>query len=316
VEPQALSFTESEALAAYERTIAEGLETFVVVGQALLAIRDQRLYRMQYLTFEEYCRERWELSRPYAYQLMDAATVVHHVSAVADILPANEAQARPLAALRPDEQGQVWRRALETAPNGRLTAAYVQAVVAAHTAPSAATPCVRTQFTGEQEWYTPPLYIDATKQVLGAIDLDPASSHPAQATVQATAFYTAEDDGLSRPWEGRVWLNAPYAQPLQEHFVDKLIREFTERRVLAAIMLSHNYTDTAWFHKAEAVAQRLCFTRGRIKFLDPHGHRTSPPQGQVFFDFGPDPDRFTVIFGEFGFIHSNLHQPVMRRLEG
>jgi phage N-6-adenine-methyltransferase len=316
VEPQALSFTESEALAAYERTIAEGLETFVVVGQALLAIRDQRLYRMHYLTFEEYCRERWQLSRSYAYQLMDAATVVRRVSAIADILPANEAQARPLTALRPDEQGQVWRRALETAPNGHITAAHVQAVVAAHTAPSAATPCVRTQFTGEQEWYTPRPYIDAATQVLGAIDLDPASSPPAQAIVQAAAFYTAEDDGLSRPWEGRVWLNAPYAQPLLEHFVDKLIHEFTDGRVLAAIMLSHNYTDTAWFHKAEAVAQRLCFTRGRIKFMDAHGNRTAPPQGQVFFYFGPEPDRFTVIFGEFGFIHSNQQQPVMRRLEG
>src|SRR5262245_13067731 len=39
------------------------------------------------------------------------------------------------------------------------------------------------------EWYTPPQYIAAARAVLGAIDLDPASSEIAQTTVQAGAFF-------------------------------------------------------------------------------------------------------------------------------
>lgn len=79
-EQLALSLTEHSALEAYEGIITEGLHTFVAVGHALLAIREQRLYRAEYATFEDYCRERWALERRRAYQLMDAATVVGHIS--------------------------------------------------------------------------------------------------------------------------------------------------------------------------------------------------------------------------------------------
>lgn len=121
-----LTAAEIQAFAGYEATIAAGLQTFVAVGQALLAIRDQRLYRHDYATFEAYCTERWGMSRPRAYQLMEAANVVGHLSTIVDTpLPANEAQARPLTALPPDVQRVIWQEAVATAPNG-ITAAHVQ----------------------------------------------------------------------------------------------------------------------------------------------------------------------------------------------
>lgn len=49
---------------------------------------------------------------------------------------------------------------------------------------------------GNNEWYTPKAYIDAAREVLGTIYLDPASSEIANETIQATKFYTAEDDGV------------------------------------------------------------------------------------------------------------------------
>jgi hypothetical protein len=68
-----LSKLERRKFAACERTIKEGLKPFLAVGRALLCIRDGRLYRERYVTFDEYCEQRWNLRKTRAYQLMDAA---------------------------------------------------------------------------------------------------------------------------------------------------------------------------------------------------------------------------------------------------
>ena len=54
---------ESATLATYETVIQQGLESFVEVGNALAAIRDNRLYRSEHDTFEEYCQAKWSLNR-------------------------------------------------------------------------------------------------------------------------------------------------------------------------------------------------------------------------------------------------------------
>jgi len=48
--------------------------------------RDGRLYQPAYPSFVAYCTQRWELSRPRAYQLMDASTVVSNLSTSGDTL--------------------------------------------------------------------------------------------------------------------------------------------------------------------------------------------------------------------------------------
>jgi protein gp37 len=116
-------------LARHEATIGRGLSTFVEVGRALVAIRDGRLYRGTHATFEEYCRQRWDFDRTRAYQLIDAAGVVDRVSTIVDTPPATESQARPLARLPVAEQPAAWARAVDTAPNGRVTATHVARVV-------------------------------------------------------------------------------------------------------------------------------------------------------------------------------------------
>ena len=68
--------------------------------------------------------------------------------------------------------------------------------------------------TGEMEWYTPALYIEKARRTLGNIDLDPASCEAAQKTIGACRFYSEADDGLNQRWQGKVWLNPPYAGKL------------------------------------------------------------------------------------------------------
>jgi DNA N-6-adenine-methyltransferase (Dam) len=83
-------------------------------------------------------------------------------------------------------------------------------------------PYSSVKFTGNQEWYTPAKYIALAREVMGSIDVDPASNAIAQETVQAATFYTVDDDGLTKEWRGRGWLNPPYNQPEISQFTDKL----------------------------------------------------------------------------------------------
>jgi hypothetical protein len=48
------------------------------------------------------------------------------------------------------------------------------------------------------EWYTPPHYVFMARQVLGKIDLDPASNEVAQAWIQAAKYFTVVEDGLKQ----------------------------------------------------------------------------------------------------------------------
>jgi ParB family chromosome partitioning protein len=164
-----------------------------------------------------------------------------------------------------------------------------------------------TQGTGENEWFTPEFYITLARSVLGEIDLDPATSAQAQKLINAGTFYTAENDGLQQEWHGRVWLNPPFAQPLIEHFVFKMAAEYTANRITAGIMLTHNYTDTTWFHEAAKVANAICFTRGRVKFYKPDGTIAAPTQGQAFFYFGADVSAFFRQFKKIGFVVEVRH---------
>jgi phage N-6-adenine-methyltransferase len=166
----------------------------------------------------------------------------------------------------------------------------------------------KVEFTGDTEWYTPSECVEVVRSLLGEIDLDPASSDQAQATVKAKAYFTKADDGLSKEWHGRVWLNPPYAKPYLANFMDKLVEEYSSGRVTEAVVLTHNYTDTEWFHTAAAACSAICFTRGRIKFINADGSTGSPSQGQALFYFGPNVSGFKRACDVQGFVVARIHE--------
>jgi len=140
VEEKPLTKDESSRLAVLEKSIEENFIGFVVVGNALAEINEKRLYRTEEgRTFEDYCREIWEMARCRAYQLISAASAVENVyncrhfesTEIEFVPPKNEAQARELARLSPDDQVLAWRNVLEQASinKGKVTAGKVRKAV-------------------------------------------------------------------------------------------------------------------------------------------------------------------------------------------
>ena len=79
----------------------KSLESIIDTGinaawSALKEIHDEQLYKADYSSFEDYCKERWNWSKQRAYQLISAAEVAKNVSTIVDTLP-NEGQLREVA---------------------------------------------------------------------------------------------------------------------------------------------------------------------------------------------------------------------------
>ena len=94
-------------------------KAFYQAGVALRSLRDRRLYRSSYNTFEEYCRERFDFTRAAAYYLISAADVMDNLlwkcQQFVDILPTKENQCRELAKLDPELQPEAWLESVSRA---------------------------------------------------------------------------------------------------------------------------------------------------------------------------------------------------------
>jgi len=123
--------TEIVDLIRLESKIQRGLETFMEVGSALMEINERKLYRHTHKTFAVYCREKWGMSKSYAYDLISGAKTAHHIlSGASDVQrPETESQMRILLQLPLAQRIEAWQRATATAPDGKITADHVQAVV-------------------------------------------------------------------------------------------------------------------------------------------------------------------------------------------
>jgi len=94
------------SLADLEKVIHLSQLGYVESGEALKQIRDRKLYKDEYNTFEEYCEKRWGYCRQTAYEYMDAAAVAANVSSNLHNRP-SKTQALVLKALDPDQQREV-----------------------------------------------------------------------------------------------------------------------------------------------------------------------------------------------------------------
>lgn len=152
------------------------------------------------------------------------------------------------------------------------------------------------------EWYTPQEYVDAAREVMDGIDLDPASNEVANQRVNAETFFSLENSAFDHDWHGKVWMNPPYSRIIKE-FVNKLVDQYDKGNVTEAVIVTNNGTDTQWFHRLTTAASAICLHKGRIGFLNENGERIdNNNKGQVFTYIGDNPDKFAEVFGKFGVI--------------
>lgn len=153
-------------------------------------------------------------------------------------------------------------------------------------------------------WGTPAEWIDLARQVMGGIDLDPATNEEAQRVVKAGAYYTKQDNGLEQSWHGRVWMNPPYSQPLVSQFADRLLQEIEAGRVTQACVLVNNATDTKFCQRLLSRSAAALFPIGRVSFLVPGSGEAlqGTRQGQVLIYFGPNVKRFATACGDRGWV--------------
>jgi phage N-6-adenine-methyltransferase len=171
------------------------------------------------------------------------------------------------------------------------------------------------------EWYTPSKYVEAARQVMGGITLDPASCEIANRTVKAKHYYTKEDDGLAQGWRGNVWLNPPYGREggkrnmaytapgtsVGKLWIDKLIHEYSTGKVSQAILLGKADVKQIWF--VPLWDYPICFAHNRVYFDRPGLPSERIMFGTVFVYLGPNIGKFITEFSAFGRIAKAIDTP-------
>jgi hypothetical protein len=290
--------------------IERGLKTFVEVGKALAEIQDGKLYRRQgYATFEDYCQQRWGMARQTAYDHVKASEVAENVRTCVQN-PPSLAHAREMASLSPEQQREVASRVDFANTTVRELKEEIKQVRDPEPDPEPnpeptpepdpepepkPAPKMAVHFSSDsEEWYTPPEVLARAVKALGAIDLDPCSNSADSPNVPAILHFTQEDDGLSRMWGGRVYMNPPYGRAI-DAWAEKLCAEYAAGNVSEAVALVPARVDTDWFRRFRDAV--ICFIDGRLKFS---GHENSAPFPSAVIYLGTRIEAFASAFSDMG----------------
>jgi hypothetical protein len=118
-----ITTTEKKQLVELETIIECTKESFIECGLALAKIRDQKLYRSNFGTFEDYCKSKWGWGRQRAYNLIDAAISTSSLEENVQNFVQNPAQATALKKVPKKRIKRVLKKAQES---GKLTAASIE----------------------------------------------------------------------------------------------------------------------------------------------------------------------------------------------
>jgi hypothetical protein len=180
------------------------------------------------------------------------------------------------------------------------------------------------------EWFTPGDYVEAAREVLGSITLDPASHAEANRIVRARRFFTEEQNGLRRSWgrRQRVLLNPPGGSV--PAFWHRLIYAWRAGELEAAIWIGYSLEQLQTLQGYDVpnpLAFPICIPSRRIAFVEstekrrlrfkaideenrgrrreglelrPRKDAAQPSHANYVTYIGRAPARFAKVFGAFG----------------
>ncbi len=101
-----LTEEETTLLNECESVIQKGIESFKDTWSALLEIRNSKLYRKEFKTFDEYCLVKWDFSKNYVNKNIRALKTLNNLGTMVP-KTITERQLRPLTSLEPEVQKEV-----------------------------------------------------------------------------------------------------------------------------------------------------------------------------------------------------------------
>jgi hypothetical protein len=126
-EVDVLSEAEEQRFGVCEGAIQTGCHSVVEMGLALAEIRDGRLYRNNFSSFEEYCQRRWEFKRGKAHYLISAARICRQIAQTPGLAqPDRESQLRPLLAVNLEDAELAWQHAAQFISDRPITTRMVK----------------------------------------------------------------------------------------------------------------------------------------------------------------------------------------------
>lgn len=152
--------------------------------------------------------------------------------------------------------------------------------------------------SNSDEHNTPSYIIEAAREVMGNIDLDPMSNELANEVISATTYYTKEDNGLDKKWFGNVWLNPPFS--LSRLAIPKLVNSYEERDITQAVLLVKSDVSTQKYKLLYPYS--FCELDKRVKFISPDNNCGSPFPVVMFY-LGRNFYKWSKVMSKYGKVH-------------
>tara|TARA_R110000803_G_scaffold28011_8_gene65108 strand:- start:650 stop:1171 length:522 start_codon:yes stop_codon:yes gene_type:complete len=159
--------------------------------------------------------------------------------------------------------------------------------------------------SANQDWCTPPWVIAMARNVMGSIDLDPASSWEANAIVDAKDYFATF--GLEQAWAvgqpGNVWCNPPYGKVGGKSgagiWLTRMRKAYASKEIKQGMILLNASIGDAWFR--EVWHHPVVLLHKRLRFSRPDGTPgPSPTKGNALVYFGRRQEKFRRVMGMYG----------------